>query len=264
MTPETTTITVRDVRIRTHRAGLGRPQDAPVLFLHGASGVGAWLPFFETLAAERALLVPEHPGFGGSDDPSWIRHVPDLAMFYLDFLEAAGLAGVHLIGHSLGGWIAAELAIRDCARLRSLTLLAPAGLLVKGVPMGDNFIWSPEEQFRNVVFDQDLAERMLSLPVSEEQADTMLKNRFAATKYGWRPRWFDPDLEKWLHRVKVPVHILWGADDRLLPSAYAEAWRRGLPASRLTLVERCGHLPHIERADEVARRVGKFLGGVAA
>ena len=98
-----TELRVRGVTINLHRAGHG----PTVLFLHGAGGVPQWLPFFDMLAESYELLVPEHPGFGGSDDPPWIRSMPDLAMFYLDLLEEVGLDRIHLIGNSLGGWLAA-------------------------------------------------------------------------------------------------------------------------------------------------------------
>src|SRR6059058_1555780 len=103
MPAELSDLKVQDVAIKLHRAGRG----STVLFLHGAGGVPQWLPFFDTLAEHHDLLVPEHPGFGGSDDPSWIRSMPDLAMFYLDLIEEADLHDIHLVGNSLGGWLAA-------------------------------------------------------------------------------------------------------------------------------------------------------------
>jgi pimeloyl-ACP methyl ester carboxylesterase len=253
-------VSVRDVALSLWRGGSGER----LVFLHGAGGMPGWTPFFAALAEHFEVLAPEHPGFGGSDDPKWIRNVADAAMLYLDLLEALDLRGVHLVGNSLGGWIAAELAIRDRARLKSLTLLAPAGVRVKGVPSGDAFIWSPEEVARNLFHDQSFAEAMLQQKPSEEQMKVLLKNRYAATKYGWEPRWFNPDLEKWLHRIKVPAHLVWGEEDRLLPFAYAEAWMRELPEARLTRMPQCGHLPHIEKAGPTARAVIDFLEEVAA
>jgi pimeloyl-ACP methyl ester carboxylesterase len=91
MPGELTEIRVRGVAVRLHRAGRG----PKVLFLHGAGGVPQWLPFFDALAERYELLVPEHPGFGGSDDPPWITSMSDLAMFYLDLLEEAGLGNIH-------------------------------------------------------------------------------------------------------------------------------------------------------------------------
>lgn len=259
MPAQASTVKVGDVSIRLYRAGKGEP----VLFLHGAAGLAQWLPFFDALADGYELLVPEHPGFGASDDPDFIRSVPDMAMFYLDFLEATGLERVHLVGHSLGGWIAAEILVRDRARFRSLGLIAPAGIRVEGVPAGDTFIWGHEEAMRNLFHNQAFAERLLALQPTEEQMDILLKNRFTATKLGWQPRWFNPDLEKWLHRIKLPALLVWGDDDKVMPPQYAALWRERLPDARLVMIEESGHLPHVEKADLVGRHMRDFLKGVA-
>jgi pimeloyl-ACP methyl ester carboxylesterase len=248
---------VRDISVRMWRDGQGRA----LLFLHGAAGIPGWLPFFAQLAARHEVIVPEHPGFGNSDNPAWIRNVGDVAMYYLDFLDELNAQRVHLVGHSLGGWIAAELAVRNSARLATLTLVAPAGIRVKGVPIGDNFIWSPEETARNLFHDQSFAEKMLAQVPSEEEADRQLTNRFMAAKLGWEPRWFNPSLERWLHRIKVPTLVLWGADDKFLPSRYAELWGERVPGAKVELVPQCGHLPHIEKADMTAEKILGFLGG---
>jgi pimeloyl-ACP methyl ester carboxylesterase len=259
MAPETSELEVGSVRVRLHRAGQG-PR---VLFLHGAGGVPQWLPFFDALAERCEVLVPEHPGFGGSDDPPWLRSISDLALFYLDLVEEAGWSGIHLIGNSLGGWLAAEILIRDRSRFKSLVQLAPAGIRVKGVTGGDNFIWAPEEAVRNLYHDQSFADRILGLSPSEEQLDMMLHNRFTVAKLGWQPRWYDPDLEKWLHRIKLPALVVWGDDDRIMPPQYAPLWRERLPQARLVMVKDCGHLPHVEQAGLVARHVLDFLEGAA-
>jgi pimeloyl-ACP methyl ester carboxylesterase len=258
MLAQATDVKVRDVTIKLHRAGQGQP----VLFMHGAGGFSQWLPFFDALAEGHELFVPEHPGFGASDDPLWIRNVPDVSMFYLDFVEALGLEGAHLVGHSLGGWIGAEVLVRNQACFRSVTLLAPAGIRVEGVHSGDTFIWTHEEATRNLFHDQSFAERLLSQELSEDQTDVMLKNRFTATKLGWQPRWFNPDLEKWLHRITLPALVMWGDQDKVLPSAYAAAWQKQLPDARVVLLDKCGHLPHVEKAKEVSQTVREFLAGV--
>jgi len=144
-----------------------------------------------------------------------------------------------------------------------LVQLAPAGIRVKGVPCGDNFIWGPEEAVRNLYHDQAFADRVLALTPSEAQIDLMLKNRFTVAKLGWQPRWFNPDLEKWLHRIKLPALVVWGDDDKIMPPAFAALWRERLPDAGLVMVEACGHLPHVEQSALVARHVLDFLGGVA-
>jgi pimeloyl-ACP methyl ester carboxylesterase len=78
-------------------------------------------------------------------------------------------------------------------------------------------------------------------------------------KFGWEPRWFNPDLEKWLHRIAVPTHVLWGKEDKLLPSAYAQLWRERVPGAQVTMIEACGHRPHVEQAERVADSVLAFI-----
>jgi pimeloyl-ACP methyl ester carboxylesterase len=248
---------VRDISIRLLRDGKGEP----LLFLHGAAGLPGWIPFFGKLANRYDVRVPEHPGFGTSDHPSWIRNVADVAMYYLDFLDGLGASKVHVVGHSLGGWIAAEAATRNSSRFASLTLIAPAGVRVKGVPCGDNFIWSPEELARNLFHDQSFSEKMIAQTPSEEEVNLQLNNRFMATKLGWEPRWFNPALERWLHRITVPTFVVWGREDKIMPSAYAKVWGERVPNVRVEIIPECGHLPQVEKADVVAEKVLGFLPG---
>jgi pimeloyl-ACP methyl ester carboxylesterase len=246
----------RGVSVRMLRGGSG----PPLLFLHGANGMPLWTPFFEQLAQRCDVRVPEHPGFGVSDNPPGLRNVADLAMYYLDFLDALGVDKVHLVGHSLGGWTAAELAVRSCARLASLTLIAPAGLRIKGLPSGDNFMWAPDEATRNVYYDQSIAERILAQPISDEAADIALTNRFASAKFGWEPRWFSPALERWLHRVGVPTLVIWGENDKLFPKDYAARWGERIPNAAVEIIPQCGHVPIVEKADVTARKILELVG----
>jgi pimeloyl-ACP methyl ester carboxylesterase len=247
---------VRDVSVRLKRGGSG----PPVLFLHGGNGWPQWGPFFQQLAERSDLHVPEHPGYGTSDNPPYLRNTADLAMYYLDFLDALGEPKVHLVGHSLGGWTAAELAVRSCVRLASLTLIAPAGLRITGLLSGDMFMWGPEEAVRNVYHDQAIAERILAQPITDEDADLALTNRFASAKFGWEPRWYSPSLERWLHRISVPTLVLWGAEDKLFPAAYAARWGERIPQAKVEIIPQCGHVPIVEKADVTARKVLDLIG----
>ncbi len=249
---------VRDISVRMRRAGSG----PPLLYLHGANGLPPWGPMFELLSKQFEVFVPEHPGFGASDNPAWIRNTGDLAMYYLDVLDQLSPYPVHLVGHSLGGWTAAEVAVRNCSRLATLSLLAPAGLRVKGKPSGDNFIWGPEEAMRNVYHDQSIAERMLAMPVSDEDTDLALTNRFAAAKFGWEPRWYNPALERWLHRIGVATLIVWGKNDKLFPCDYAALWSARIPASRVEIIPDCGHVPAVEKPERTAQEIVRLIAGI--
>ncbi|MET0276971.1 MAG: alpha/beta fold hydrolase [Pseudorhodoplanes sp.] len=250
-------LTIDGCKTRLMRGGEGEP----LLFLHGARGASAWLPIWETLSQRFDVIVPEHPGFGGSDMPDWLDNIGDLAYFYLDFLDALKLKAVNLAGVSLGGWIAAEVAVRDDSALKTLTLVAPAGIHVKGVAKGDIFLWSREEFTHNLFHNPDLANAALAIPPSEAEQFNEMKNRLATAKLGWQPRLYNPDLRKWLHRIQTPTLIVFGDDDKVIPPPYGPAFQALIPGSRLAVIRDCGHAPQIEKADELAGLISAFVEG---
>ncbi|HET9350462.1 MAG TPA: alpha/beta hydrolase [Burkholderiales bacterium] len=233
---------------KTHLRRGGRGE--PLLFLHGANGAPVVLPFMEKLAQRFDVLIPEHPGYGKSDEPEWLENIHDIAYFYLDFLKQLNLKNVTVVGSSMGGWIAMEMAVRDTSRLKSLVLSSPAGITAPGVRAADIFLMAPEEMVRNLFVDQKLAEARLAQP---EDVDISLKNRHTTARLAWEPRLHDPYLPKWLHRIDVPVKIVWGRQDRILPVAFVDVYRKLLPKADISIIENCGHLPHAERPDEFVK-----------
>ena len=251
-------ITIKDCRIRLMRGGAG----APLLFLHGGGGAGIWLPCMAQLAKKFDVIAPEHPGFGDSDTPPWLDTIGDLANFYLDFLDQLDLRGVHLIGSSLGGWVAAELAVRNATRLASLTLIGAAGIHLKDVEQVDTFLSNDEQRIRDLFHDQELAEAVIAGSERPELEDAALKNRMMTAKLSWQPRNHDPHLRKWLHRIKVPTLLVWGDHDRLFPKEYALAYQRLIPGAKVVIIPNCGHLPHVEKGDEFAAELETFIGAM--
>ncbi|MGH7087851.1 MAG: alpha/beta fold hydrolase, partial [Stellaceae bacterium] len=201
------------------RAGTG----APLLFLHGAMGFPGWLPFFDRLSDRFQVLAPDHPSFGRSPTPPWLDEVGDLALFYLDLVEALGFDGVHLVGHSMGGWIALEMAVRSTAGIKTLTLINAAGIRIKGKPILDLLVMDREELTRAAFADPRMVESQLAMPLTPEMQETLAKNRIAAARLAWQPRFFNPHLRKWLHRVRVPTRIVWGDRDGIIAPDYAAA-----------------------------------------
>ena len=254
-------VEVRGCSIACLKGGAGET----VLYLHGADGAGHVLPFMSALAEHHALWVPEHPGFGQSDEPDWLDNIHDLAYFYLDFLAHLDLRDVHLVGMSLGGWIALEIAIRSTARIKSLTVAGAAGIHVPGLATGDVFTWSPEETLRQAFHDPALAERAIAaLPPDVEGDDTYLKNRAAFTRLAWEPRLHDPHLAKWLHRIDVPTAILWAEQDRILEVGHARALADLIPGARVTVLPRCGHLMHLEQPDAFVQAIADHIRGASS
>lgn len=232
-------------RINLRRGGAGEP----LLYLHGANGAPAVTPFMDKLAGRFDVIVPEHPGFGLSEEPEWLENIHDLAYFYLDLLAALDIRGAHVIGSSIGGWLALEMAVRDTSRIKSLLLVGPAGIATPGAQPADTFLWSPEELTRNLFYDQALAEKMLAQAPTPQQLDISLKNRHTVARLAWEPRLRDPFLHKWLHRVTVPVKFVWGEDDKILPVAFAHEFKRRMPNAEIEIVPRCGHLPQTEKPE---------------
>jgi pimeloyl-ACP methyl ester carboxylesterase len=249
-------------RVHYRRGGRGSSGAAPLVFLHGANGAPVVLPFMEKLAERFDVLVPDHPGYGQSDEPGWLENIHDLAYFYLDFLARLELERALIVGSSMGGWIALEMAVRNTSRIGSLVLVSPAGIRVQGGASGaepaDIFLLPPEDMVRMLFVDQKYAQVRLAIPETPESIDLGLKNRHTTARLAWEPRLHDPMLPKWLHRIDIPVGIVWGAQDRILPVGIAHELKRLLPKAELTIFERCGHLPQVEKMDEFCELVVRF------
>ena len=251
----TTTVDVRGCRIRLMRAGRGQP----LLLLRGTDASDDWLRYMDRLAERHEVLVPEHPGFGGEPAPAWLDTVGDLACFYLDLIDTLGLGRVHLAGTSLGGWIAADLAARDCHKLASLTLAAPAGLRVKGHTGLDLFMMSEADGLRARFHDPAKVEPHVARMLRPETEDVRLTNALTIARVSWQPRLWDPQLEKWLHRITVPSLVLWGEHDRVLPVEHARLWGRLLPKARVEIVPDCGHAVALERPQAFVGLLSGFI-----
>ena len=254
--PERETLTIEGYRIAIQKSGKNRP----IFYLHDEGGA-QWHPFLSKLAERYQVIVPEHPGFGTSEIPGWLDNIHDVAFFYRQLLRELDLGEVHLVGGSLGGWIAMEIAVKDTRNVASLSLAAPAGIYAKGVKRPDTFLWSPEELTRHLYHDKSIAERLVAEPPTPEQVDAGFKNRFMIARLAWQPRYFDPHLAKWLHQIDRPMQFIWGANDEIFPVEYVEAYRSLLPKADYVVIEKCGHVPHLENPDAFVRNVDNFVAG---
>ena len=139
--PEVTDIALLGGRLCVQRGGRGEP----LLFLHGAQGLDGWQPALAALAESFEVVAPDHPGYGRSTVIDGIDDMADLALFYLDVLDVLGYPKLHVVGQCVGGWLALEIAVRNAAKIKSLTLAASAGLRLPGIPRADMFIPPQEE-----------------------------------------------------------------------------------------------------------------------
>jgi len=248
------------VKTRNGEALLRRAGSGPtVLFLHGAGGVPGWVPLFDRLSDRFDLLVPDHPGYGRSPTPDWLEEMADLAYYYLDFMEELQLDDVHVVGHSMGGWLALEIAIRSQHRIKSLSLMSSVGIRIKGNPVANLFIMTPEQLVRSLYADPGLIEQELARTPTPEEIDRIVINRTTSARLAWNPRFFNPKLRKWLHRVRVPTQIIWGAEDQIVSAAYADEFQRLIPHAAKTVLPGAGHIPFAERLDDVTVTIANFV-----
>jgi pimeloyl-ACP methyl ester carboxylesterase len=235
----------------------------PLLYLHSAYGENMWMPFHEKLAQNFRLLAPAHPGFALSEGIEDISSMEDMAFHYVDLLDQLGLEAVHIVGVSLGGWIAAEFATRYPHRVKRLALGAPAGLWLDEHPMTDMFAaLNSTEKLRRINFhdpDSLLAQMLLPDEASDEEKAEAYKALSVTARLFWNPFGHNPKLAGRLRRITSPTLILWGDDDRLIPRAYAEEWVRHLKDARLVTIADCGHLLMFEGESQFVAAVSDFL-----
>lgn len=225
----------------------GAAASTPVLLIHDQIA-SAPRDFAAALAAQRDVRAPIVPGFGESERPAWVGSVRDVADHLLFLLDAVDLGPVHLVGTSMGAWIAADLALRLGTDCRSLSLLSPVGIRVKGHPAAD--FWYERER-DSILFNDPAAMPQLT-------GEEMVANEESAARYGWTPRLFDPTLTARLGRLAAPTLIVWSAEDRVLPRAHRDAWRTVIPTAELAEVPG-GHFACHEHPDDAAAAVLAFV-----
>ena len=256
-------VSVGGTRVHTLIGGDG----PPLLVLHGAGGPNGWRRWHAALAGRFTLYVPSHPGFGQSDAADWMESVRDVARYYLWFLDIVGLERPSVIGHSMGGWIAAELATMNPRAVDRLVLVAAAGLKPEEGEILDIFYY-PLDQLREMLYHDPAQvpewDELYGQPPTPEQQDLVLRNREMAARLTWKPYMFDPRLPRFLPRVLNPTLIVWGKQDRIVPAICGEQYARLLPNATVRVLDGCGHAPAIERPDELVGLVRDFLGAPSA
>jgi pimeloyl-ACP methyl ester carboxylesterase len=240
---------------RTLTAGSG----APLVGLHDTLG-NRWTPAHACLSEVFNVIAPSLPGVEDSTTLNGIDAPEDVVFWLLDLLAELRLEQPVLLGCGLGGWMAAELAVRYPERLSRLVLVDAYGLRVPGALAADEFALTPP-MLRPLLFaspDGDLA--LETLPTSEppERIEAALHARVAAARLAWQFP-YDRKLGPRLRRVTLPALVVWGEHDRLVPLAHGRAYAEGLPDARLVVIPAAGHYPYLEQPDAFAQAVSTFL-----
>ena len=229
----------------------------PLLYLHGAVGQKGWAPFMDRLSQSFTVYAPYMPGFGESTGLEHLADLTDLTLYYLALLDELGVSQAHVVGHFLGGMLAAEMAAFSPPAIDRLALVSPAG------------VWRDEEPVADLLAlnANELSERLTATPdgtasldgLSDELARDRMQDIAAAGKFLWPLP--DKGLHRRAYRIKAPTLILWGEQDRINPPSYAADFQRLIPESRTGTIANAGHLVMLEQPDAFADSISSFLNG---
>jgi pimeloyl-ACP methyl ester carboxylesterase len=237
----------------------------PLLVLHEELGHPGWLNWHSALAKERTLLIPIQPGFTKSPRVEAIRNVHEVGLFYSWMLREKGLAPIEVIGFSLGGWVAAEMATCNPGQFRKMVLVAPMGIKPPQGEIFDIFVVTQRTPLNISVHNPETAPEFDTLyggKRTPEQFEAFEDARTETARIAWEPILHNPSLPYFLQGVSgLPTQIIWGRDDALVPVSAADAYKLAFRNTdvRLKIFDDCGHRPEIEQTTEFVKLVKEFL-----
>jgi pimeloyl-ACP methyl ester carboxylesterase len=253
------TVRIAGTELKVIQGGSGKP----LLVLHEELGHPGWLKWQEELARNHTIIVPLHPGFGQSPQVKWLRNVRDLACLYGRLVREQYAGSVDVIGFSLGGWIAAEMAVFDARQFRRMVLVAPTGIKPPRGEIKDLFTVPARSYLAASVHKIEGTAEFAKLYGGEQtpaQFEAWEDARAETSRLAWEPYMFNPSLPQLLEGIAgLPTLIVWGRQDAVVPVSAGELYHKSIPGSEFLVLDGCGHRPEIEKQAEFTQRVQKFL-----
>lgn len=253
----TSFVTIGDVKIELTRRGRGKP----ILLLPSEESLEPDAPFVEQLARKFEVIIPQAPGFGRSNRPDWITNMDDVAYIYLDLIEKLGLKKLTLMGFSLGGWIAAEMATKDDSALAKLVLVDAYGIKVGGPydrDIQDIWLQHPKKVMEQKWFDVEKGKRDFPA-MPEDKLAIIARNIETTARLCWEPYMHNPKLTHRLHRVQVPTLVVWGKNDGIVSADYGKAYSKLIKGAKFAAVAKAGHYPHLEQPAAFMTAIAGFV-----
>ena len=235
----------------------------PVLVLHHDIGAPERPAFYDALARDFTVFAPPHPGYDGAPRPAWMRSVRDVAIVYQALL--AGHAStrapgtVTLVGLGFGGWIAAEMATMAPRTFRRLVLVGAMGLKPERGEIADQALLSYIDYVRLGFADQRAFDAVYGAEPPTPRLEQWDLNREMTFRIAWKPYMYNPALPHLLGGVATPALVVWGSEDRIVPRECGERYAKSLASARLEIVDGAGHFVDMEKPDELARLVTRFV-----
>jgi pimeloyl-ACP methyl ester carboxylesterase len=235
----------------------------PLLYLHGAGGLLGIDPFLEELGQHFKVVAPHLPGYGESSGAEPVEDIIDACLFYHQLMDDLGIASAYVVGHSMGGMLAAELAALDVHRVKKLVLVCPAGFWLEQQPIPDPFAMDLPDLAAHLFHDpkSPLAQMFTTIPSDPQLLADMYVERTKRLTQASRFLWPIPDrgLKKRAWRIAAPTLVLWGESDRLIPPIYAGEFTTRIRNSRAATVREAGHMVMYEQPRAFVEAVRDFL-----
>jgi len=242
----------------------GPKSGRPLLVLHDELGYPGWLNWESLLARDHTLIVPGHPGFGRTPRLEWVSDIRDLAAAYARFIREQGLAPIDVIGFSLGGWLAAEIAVADPNLFRRIVLISPTGLRPPQGEILDLYNCTVRNYLKAGVPDWENNSEFATLYGGPQDTLELIEMwedaRSETARIAWKPYMYSDSLPFRLPAIaNVPTLLIWGSEDKIVPVSAGEAYRSAIPGSQLVVMRGVGHHPEIERTAEFVEQLRNFL-----
>jgi len=251
-------VKLQDARIEVERRGKG----APLLLLQSEEAYESDLGLVDELAKRHEVIIPWAPGYGKSTLPDSLAGIDDVSYLYLDLLDRLNLTGVKVMGFSVGGWIAAEIATKNCGRLDRLVLVDTVGAKFGGPFDRDieDIYYLPTEEVRRLKFHDGARDPLADMStLSRKRATAVARHRETTAKFCWEPYFHNPSLKNRLGRIQIETLVVWGAKDGFVRPKYGRAFTRRIPGAQFVAIPKAGHYPHIEQGEIFLETVEEFL-----
>lgn len=253
------TVTAAGCELMFSEGGSGKP----LLVLSEELGDPGWLKWKQALAKTHTVITPQHPGFGVSPRISWALSIGDLANYYAQVMVEQDWVGADVVGFSLGGWIAAEMAAQNPAQFSSMTLVAPMGIKPPAGEIADIYYYTTAQYLALSVSDEAATPEFADLfggDITPEQFERFQDATAESARFAWQPYMNNPALRQRLGLVKdLPTQILWGEADKIVPYSAADVYLKAIAGAKLVTFAGCGHRPEIEQTDKFLAETQGFL-----
>ena len=256
---ELKTVETQRAAVRYYEGGAGKP----LVFLHGAGGLDMDLPFLDRLAERWHVYAPLVPGYGDSEECLDLRDMLDFTLHSWDVVDRLGVKDPILVGMSMGGMIASEMAAIAPNDVSRLALIASAGLWLEDHPIPDIFAMMPFQLPEYLFFDAEAGAKIMS--AGTNMSDPAFLQAFLvqnARQLGAAGKILFPiperGLSSRLYRIKAKTVLIWGEGDKLVPPVYARAFQQGIPNSEIVMIPQAGHVAPFEKPAEVISAIARL------